>query len=95
MSNKFNTEPTVSVGIMSAIEIRFNFHGAYEADGALVEGQQTATVNPDGTVLWNDSSYGELLFKATSPKCFFLLEDVTIGVDFTGSARKARHSAEI
>ena len=74
MSNKFNTEPTVSVGIMSAIEIRFNFHGAYEADGALVEGQQTATVNPDGTVLWNDSSYGELLFKATSPKCFFLLE---------------------
>ncbi|MDE6563458.1 MAG: SpoIID/LytB domain-containing protein [Muribaculaceae bacterium] len=82
MSNKFNTEPTVSVGIMSAIEIRFNFHGAYEADGALVEGQQTATVNPDGTVLWNDSSYGELLFKATSPKCFFLLEDVTIGVDF-------------
>ncbi len=82
MSNKFNTEPTVSVGIMSAIEIRFNFHGAYEADGARVEGQQTATVNPDGTVLWNDSSYGELLFKATSPKCFFLLEDVTIGVDF-------------
>jgi len=82
MSNKFNTEPTVSVGIMSAIEIRFNFHGAYEADGALVEGQQTATVNPDGTVLWNDSSYGELLFKATSPKCFFHLEDVTIGVDF-------------
>ena len=82
MSNKFNTEPTVSVGIMSAIEIRFNFHGAYEVDGALVEGQQTATVNPDGTILWNDSSYGELLFKATSPKCFFLLEDVTIGVDF-------------
>ena len=82
MSNKFNTEPTVSVGIMSAVELRFNFHGAYEADGALVEGRQSATVNPDGTILWNGSSYPELQFNATSPKCFFLLEDVTIGVDF-------------
>lgn len=82
MSNKFNTEPTVSVGIMSAVEVRFNFHGAYEVEGALVEGRQSATINPDGTVLWNDSSYPELLFKATSPKCFFLLEDVTIGVNF-------------
>lgn len=82
MSNKFNTEPTVSVGIMSAMELRFNFHGIYEVDGMRVEGRQSATINADGTINWNDSSYPELTFNATSPKCFFLLEDVTIGVDF-------------
>jgi len=82
MSNKFNTEPTVSVGIMSATEIRFNFHGVYEVNGARVEGRQRAKISPDGTIIWNNSGYRELLFKTTSPRCFFLLEDVTIGVNF-------------
>ena len=82
MSNKFNTEPTVSVGIMSAIEVRFNLHGAYEADGMMTEGAQTATICPDGRIQWNGGTYDEIYFKASSPTCFFLLEDVTIGVNF-------------
>lgn len=82
MSNKFNTEPTVSVGIMSGAEIRFNLHGRYNVGDTVAEGQQSATINPDGTVLWNGCAAAELVFRATSPRCFFLLEDVTIGVDF-------------
>ena len=82
MSNKFNTEPTVSVGIMSDAEIRFNLHGRYTVGDTIVEGVQSASITPDGTVLWNGNTCSEIVFKASSPKCFFLLEGVTIGVNF-------------
>lgn len=82
MSNKFNIEPTVSVGIMSAPEIHFRLHGSYTVDGVPCEGPQTASAAPDGSVCFGGRRYTEVTFSAEAADCFFELEDVTIGVNF-------------
>ena len=63
---------------------RTSFHpfGQFRLQDSLVEGQQTATVAPDGSVVWNGDKYAEIIFEATSPECVFELEDVVIGVNF-------------
>lgn len=82
MSNKFSKEPSVHVGIMETKELRFTLFGQFRLQDSLVEGQQTATVAPDGSVVWNGDKYAEIIFEATSPECVFELEDVVIGVNF-------------
>ncbi len=82
MSNKFSKEPSVHVGIMETKELRFTLFGQFRLQDSLVEGPQTATVAPDGSVMWNGDKYAEIIFEATSPECVFELEDVVIGVNF-------------
>lgn len=82
MSNKFSKEPSVHVGIMETKELRFTLFGQFRLQDSLVEGPQTATVAPDGSVVWNGDKYAEIIFEATSPECVFELEDVVIGVNF-------------
>ena len=82
MSNKFSKEPSVHVGIMETKELRFTLFGQFRLQDSLVEGQQTATVAPDGSVVWNGDKYAEIIFEATSPECVFELEDGVIGVNF-------------
>ena len=57
MSNKFSKEPSVHVGIMETKELRFTLFGQFRLQDSLVEGQQTATVAPDGSVVWNGDKY--------------------------------------
>ena len=73
--------PTVTVGIVSAQEIKFSLNGAYSVDGIEVEGAQVATFE-NGMIIWNKKRYNQLIFKPLSDEASFTIEDVTIGVDF-------------
>ena len=75
------SEKTVTVGIVSAQEIKFSLNGAYSVDGIAVEGAQVATMTEKG-IFWNEKLYKKLIFNPLSEKSSFTIEDVTIGVDF-------------
>ena len=76
-----NPVPTVTVGIVSAQEIKFSLNGAYSVNGIEVEGAQVATMAEKG-IFWNETTHNELIFKPLSDDSSFTIEDVTIGVDF-------------
>ena len=73
--------PTVTVGIVSAREIRFSLNAPYDWDGNAVEGKQVATF-ADDAIIWNEKRYNQLIFKPLSDDSSFTIEDVTIGIDF-------------
>lgn len=75
------TEPDVSVGIMSRPLIRFSLNATYLAKGTLVEGEQAVEYR-EGGILWNGNLYRELTFIPQSPDASFSLYDVTIGIHF-------------
>ncbi len=54
-----STEPTITVGILSAPEVRFRLDTPYYIDGMSVEGEQTAVAQPTG-ILWQGKLYKEL-----------------------------------
>ena len=74
-------EKTVTVGIVSAQEIKFSLNGAYSVNGIEVEGTQVATMVENG-IFWNKTAHNELIFNPLSDDSSFTIEDVTIGVDF-------------
>lgn len=82
MSSKFSTEPTVSVGIMSAPVIAFSFLKPYRLGDELLEGRFEASVTPDGTISFAGTDYETIDFEATADDAVFELEGVTIGVEF-------------
>ncbi|MBR5918279.1 MAG: DUF4922 domain-containing protein, partial [Prevotella sp.] len=75
------SEKTVTVGIVSAQEIKFSLNGVYSVDGIAVEGAQVATMTEKG-IFWNERLHKKLIFNPLSEKSSFTIEDVTIGVDF-------------
>ena len=76
-----NSTPTVTVGIVSAQEIKFSLNGAYSVDGIEFKGAQVATIE-NGAIVWNEKQYNQLIFKPLTDNSSFTIEDVTIGVDF-------------
>ena len=78
-------EPTITVGILSAPEVRFRLDTPYIIDGATVEGEQTAVAQPD-SILWQRKPYKELTFSPPSGGIeggsSFRLYNVTIGKQF-------------
>ena len=79
-----SVEPHITVGILSAPEIRFCLEGGYflanekVATGAV----ETITIEND-RLLWNDSYYSGLTFiPANNDTSFFTLFNVVIGVKF-------------
>jgi len=79
-----STEPTITVGILSAPEVRFRLDTPYYIDGMSVEGEQTAVAQPNG-ILWQGKLYKELTL--TPPlegtgEAVFRLYNVTIGKQF-------------
>lgn len=88
MISKYKEQPTVSVGIMSAPEIHFVFHGGYNVYGESVDGDGSATIDTQGNVVWNGRQYDELAFTPAAPDSFFELTDVTIGVNFHWERRE-------
>ena len=83
MSNKFNTEPRVKVGILTSLQpITFTLQGVFTMDGSEVSGEHTAKLTADNRVEFEGNTYDVLDFKATSDDCTFEIADVVIGVNF-------------
>ncbi len=83
-------EPKIKVGIMSAAEVHFTLDGDFKAFDKTVSGSQVATT--DGNViLWNNEKFQELEFvPADEASASFVLEDVTIGVNFHWERKEAQ-----
>lgn len=63
-------------------QIDFVLQGNYLCNGMTLSGIQTASYS-DGKIVWNGSSYDELLFEPTECSSdSFELQDVTIGINF-------------
>lgn len=83
------TEPTITVGILSAPEVRFRLNTPYYIDGVPVEGEQTAVSQPNG-ILWQGKLYKKISLSPTektvlpsgSGEGVFCLYGVTIGKQF-------------
>ena len=84
-----STEPTITVGILSAPEVRFRLDTPYYIDSVSVEGEQTAVAQPNG-ILWQGKLYkkislsptGKTVLPSGSGEGFFCLYGVTIGKQF-------------
>jgi SpoIID/LytB domain protein len=75
---------TISVGILTAREVRFRLDTPYYINGATVEGEQTATAQEDG-ILWQGKVYPHITFTPLSEgtgEASFRLYNVTIGKQF-------------
>lgn len=84
--------PVINVGIMSGREILFVFNGEYvhtETGDYLTGSQRALFLN--GNILFNRKLYRELFFEPASPDASFLLEGVTIGVDFHWQRKEDQH----
>ena len=77
----YETEPQVTVGIVSAEEIHFTLNQPYMAKGETIEGAQKVSF-AEGSILWNGRQYRELTFVPQSGDASFSIDDVTIGVHF-------------
>ncbi|MBR1468497.1 MAG: DUF4922 domain-containing protein [Prevotella sp.] len=73
--------PMVTVGIVSAQEIKFTLNKPYTAKGLDISGRQVVKFS-EGGILWNGTSYREMQFKPKRADASFSIEDVTIGVGF-------------
>ena len=76
-------EPQITVGILSAKEIRFSLPTRFiSPEGVEVKGEQKVLYQ-DGQVNWQGKLYNELTFSPVqSIDTFFELEDVVIGINF-------------
>ena len=82
MSNKFNIEPVVKVGILRARKIEFELDGIFIAEGMKVTGIHSVTQTAGNKILWEDKEFDTLEFLPTGNECSFELKDVVIGVNF-------------
>ena len=71
----------ISVGIVSAQNIKFSLNAAYTAKGQEVAGNQEVEF-VDGAILWNGNVYQELTFVPVEDFASFSLFEVKIGIDF-------------
>ncbi|MFZ1235547.1 MAG: DUF4922 domain-containing protein [Prevotella sp.] len=78
---KRSTEPTVTVGIVSANEIHFTLNQPYQVNHQTVSGAQTVKM-VDGKISWQGATYHQLEFVPIQDEDSFAINDVTIGVDF-------------
>lgn len=74
-------EPEISVGIVSAQNIKFSLNTMYTAKGKEVTGNQEVEF-VDGGILWDGNVYQELTFTPTEDFASFSLFEVKIGVNF-------------
>ena len=75
------SQPDVKVGIVSATEMHFTLNGTYIAKGEEITGSQVVSIS-EGSIMWRDVQYRELMFMPKSGEASFTLEDVVIGVNF-------------
>jgi spoIID/lytB domain protein len=82
-------EPIVSVGIVSASKLCFSLNAPYTVCGSQRCGKQVVELS-EGRILWENTLYDELLFEPTDAQSSFILEDVTIGVNFHWERKEAQ-----
>ncbi len=75
------TEPLLTVGILSGPSLCFRFLCAYACNGEKVCGEQTASFS-EGNILWNGKLYSALSFLPLEEEACFELPAVTIGIGF-------------
>ncbi len=77
----YDSEPQVTVGIVSGQKIQFVLNHVYLAKGDRVTGSQAVEFS-EGAILWNGNLYRQLVFQPASQGASFSLSDVIIGVNF-------------
>ncbi len=96
LQNHQTEKPTnhVTVGIVSASEIRFTLNAPYVVDGSEVSGTHVVSF-AEGQICYEGKLYPELHFAPSVPSVFgdqdrasFTLDDVTIGVNFHWQRRE-------
>lgn len=75
------TQPLLTVGILSGTTLHFRFLSVYVCDGKEVCGVQTASLS-EGKILWNGKLYPALSFSPVAEEGCFELPAVTIGIGF-------------
>ena len=75
------TEPLLTVGILSGTSLHFRFLSVYVCNEKEVCGQQTASLS-GGEILWNGKVYSALCFSPVEEEGCFELPGVTIGIGF-------------
>ncbi|MBD5234253.1 MAG: SpoIID/LytB domain-containing protein [Bacteroidales bacterium] len=90
-----NTEPQLSVGILSAEEINTALLAPYhhEETHTSVVGPQTFSVTPDGKVAWQGKEHDEVLLTPAEKGASFEVYDVTIGVNFHWERKETQRFA--
>lgn len=82
MSNKaVRPQEILKVGIFSEEEICFIFNKPYQFNGKGYEGEQVATFQ-DGKILFDGEIFDEIYFASSEEEASFVLQGVTIGVNF-------------
>ncbi len=81
------SNPTVSVGIVSAQRIDFCLNGNYQAKGENIQGMQSVEL-AEGGLAWRGQQYRQLTFTPLEPDASFTLNDVTIGNGFHWERRE-------
>lgn len=77
------TEPQISVGIMSAPEIKFSLFDTYNFDGSVLNKGEYNAVISNGKIDFNGKLYNQVLIEANDIHTnYFELKDAVIGIDF-------------
>ncbi len=74
-------EPTISVGILSAPQIEFNFNQAYLFNGENFSDKHSVQLS-DGKIIFNGGAFDEIIFSPVNENASFDLIDVVIGIGF-------------
>lgn len=80
--NQYTTEPRVKVGILTAPEITFVFHGTYRGPQGDYTGTHSARLIEGDKVEFEGKVYDTVDFTAATPDSTFEIVDVVIGVNF-------------
>ena len=77
------TEPQISVGIISAPEIKFSLFDTYNFDGSVLNKGEYNAVISNGKIDFNGKLYNQVLIEANDIHTnYFELRDAVIGIDF-------------
>ncbi len=88
---KYDSQPTIQVGILKQTEIKFILRGDFLVNGGdeTVSGEGSVTLS-DGQILYNGLRYDSLLFSSADEESSFDLVDVVIGIHFHWERRETQ-----
>lgn len=80
---KYDSQPTIQVGILKQTEIKFVLRGEFVVNGGAetVSGEGSVALS-DGKILYKGNRYESLLFSSADEESNFDLVDVVIGIHF-------------
>ncbi len=93
LSDRYTSEPTVSVGILSGEVIRAELCGTYLCSGVEVSGPVEVRDTGDGSMEYDGAESFSLSFVPAGDDCSFVLYDVVIGVGFHWERREDQRFA--